>query len=197
MISTLTARPFTRLLVPLDGSWRAEYALPLIKRLACAHQLQVHVVHVVKKPEMARRLPPTQEDINLSNRLVARNQEEATHYLDQVPLCSPLAGIDVETHLLIRDDVTAALHEFVERERIDMVALTAHGYSGNTQWRYGSMANNFILYSHVPLLVIQDIPATESLTVTEVAVKIPRPGPIPGFLTPAATYRQRRGAGAD
>jgi hypothetical protein len=42
-----------------------------------------------------------------------------------------------------------------------MVALSAHGYSGNDQWPYGSMASNFILYSKVPLLIVQDLPAKE------------------------------------
>jgi hypothetical protein len=41
------------------------------------------------------------------------------------------------------------------------VALSAHGYSGNDQWPYGSMVNNFILYSKVPLLIVQDLPAKE------------------------------------
>jgi nucleotide-binding universal stress UspA family protein len=45
----------------------------------------------------------------------------------------------------------------VEREHIDLVALSAHGYSGNSQWPYGSIANNFIAYSKVPLLLSQDL----------------------------------------
>ncbi len=44
---------------------------------------------------------------------------------------------------------------------MDLVAMSAHGYSGNIQWPYGSMVNNFILYSKVPLLVVQDLPTKE------------------------------------
>ena len=40
-----------------------------------------------------------------------------------------------------------------------MLALSAHGYSGNDQWPYGSMVLNFILYGKVPLLIVQDLPA--------------------------------------
>jgi nucleotide-binding universal stress UspA family protein len=66
--------------------------------------------------------------------MVARNRKEALDYLDQVQMDSSLAGIDVKTHLLTSDDASAAIHELVDREQIDMVALSAHGYSGNNQW---------------------------------------------------------------
>jgi nucleotide-binding universal stress UspA family protein len=152
----LEENPFRRILVPLDGSWRAENVLPMVTLLARFHKSQIQIAHVVKTPEMARHLPPVQEDIDLSNRIVARNREEALHYLDQVQLHSSLAGIDVKAHLIISDNVTLALHELVDREQIDMVALSAHGYSGNNQWPYGSVVNNFILYGKVPLLIVQD-----------------------------------------
>ena len=107
---------------------------------------------------MARHLPAMHEDIDLSNRIVMRNQEEALHYLDQVKLHSPLAGMDVRAHLIISNNTAVAIHELVDREQIDMVVLGAHGYSGNSQWPYGSVVNNFILYGKVPLLIVQDLP---------------------------------------
>ena len=159
--SELKDLPYHRILVPLDGSWRAENVLPMVTLLARIHKSQVHIVHVVKTPDLPRRLPPVQEDIDLSNRIVARNREEALQYLDQIGLNSALAGIDVKTHMIISNNATLALHELVDREQIDLVALSAHGYSGNNQWPYGSMVNNFILYGKVPLLVVQDLPQKE------------------------------------
>jgi len=51
---------------------------PWSRTLARFHKSQIHIVHVVTTPEMARQLPPIQEDLELSNRIVARNREEAT-----------------------------------------------------------------------------------------------------------------------
>jgi nucleotide-binding universal stress UspA family protein len=51
----------------------------------------------------------------------------------------------------------------VEQEQIDLVAFSAHGYSGKHQWPYGSVVNNFILYSKVPLLIVQDLPSKQEL----------------------------------
>jgi nucleotide-binding universal stress UspA family protein len=152
---------YKRILVPLDGSRRAENALPMITHLARFYKSSIHIVHVVTTPEMARQMPPTREDIELSNRVVARNRDEITRYLEQVRLSSPWNDISVQTHLLTSDNAPAALHGFVEQEGIDLVALSAHGYSGNNQWPYGSMVNNFILYGKVPLLIVQDLPAKD------------------------------------
>jgi len=103
-------------------------------------------------------LPPVREDVDLSHRIVERNQEEALHYLDQLQLHSPLVGIDVKTHLIVSNDAAQSIHELVDRDQIDMVVLSAHGYSGNNLWPYGSMVYNFILYGKVPLLIVQDLP---------------------------------------
>ncbi len=158
-VSELKEQTYRQILVPLDGSQRAEYVLPLITMLARFHKSRTHILHVVKSPEMARHMPPAQEDVELSHRIVARNREEAIRYLEQVKSRSHLDGIDVQTHLITSDNAAAALHGLVEQERIDMVALNAHGYSGNNQWPYGSMVINFILYGKVPLLIVQDLPA--------------------------------------
>jgi len=164
-------QPLRRILVPLDGSWRAEYVLPMVTLLARYHNAQVQIAHVVKTPEMARQIPPAQEDIELSDRVVARNREEALKYLEQVRSVSPLAAIDVKTHLIISDNAPLAIHEIIDQEKIDMVALNAHGYSGNDQWPYGSMVNNFILYGKVPLLIVQDHPIKEKTSQVHITVK--------------------------
>jgi nucleotide-binding universal stress UspA family protein len=166
----LSAIPlYQRILVPLDGSQRAENVLPMITQLAHFHKSQIHLVHVIQTPEMARQLPPASEDIDLSNRVLARNREEAGRYLEQVKSRSYLEGISVKTHLITSDNTAVALHQLGEQEQIDMVTLSAHGYSGYLQWPYGGMVNNFIMYGKVPLLIVQDLPAKQELTPLELS----------------------------
>jgi len=160
---------YQRILVPLDGSQRAEHALPIVMQLAHVHKPTIHLVHVVQTPEMARQMPPAQEDIDLAKHIVARNREEAGHYLKQVKSRSYLQGIDVKTHLMTSDHTAASLHQVVEQEQIDMVTLSAHGYSGKHQWPYGSVASNFILYGKVSLLIVQDMPAKQELKPLELS----------------------------
>jgi nucleotide-binding universal stress UspA family protein len=164
---------YSQIMVPLDGSRRAENVIPMVTLLARHHQARIHIVHVVKAPDMARQLPLAREDIELSDRIVARNREEAIRYLEQVRLHSPLDGIEVKIHLLTSNNAAAALHELAEQEHIDLVSLSAHGYSGNDQWPYGSMVHNFILYSKVPLLIVQDLPVKEEPVTTEMTPRKP------------------------
>ena len=160
----LTETPiYQHILVPLDGSQRAENVLPIITQLANFHKSQIHLAQVVQTPEMARQMPPAREDIELSDRVVERNRKEAERYLEQLKSRSYLEGITVQTHLITSDNTAVALHQLGEQEHIDLVALSAHGYSGNHQWPYGNIVNNFIMYGKVSLLIVQDLPSRQEL----------------------------------
>lgn len=170
-VRELKEQPYRQILVPLDGSQRAEYGLPLIAILANFHKAGTHILHVVKTPEMARHMPPTQEDIDLANQITARNREEAGHYLEEVQARLHLEGMDVQNHLISNDNAFVALHELVDQEHIDLVALSAHGYSGCDKWPYGSTVLNFILYGRVPLLIVQDLPGKKEIAPVEMATR--------------------------
>jgi len=165
----LTGLRYRRLLIPLDGSQRSESVLPQAATLARAHQTQIMLAHVVRRPEMPRRTPPTREDAELADQVVERNRTEAVEYLEQVK--SRLPG-DVQTRVLVGDHVITALYELVDQEKIDLVFMSAHGYSGQTRWPYGSIVNSFIAYGTTPLLIVQDIPLDKAQpTPAEAAVK--------------------------
>jgi nucleotide-binding universal stress UspA family protein len=152
----LTDLRYRRLLIPLDGSQRAECVLPQAATLARAHQARIMLAYIVRRPEMPRRTPPTSEDIELADQVVERNRAEAIEYLEQVK--SRLPG-EVQARVLITEHVVSTLHELVDQERIDLIFLSAHGYSGQTRWPYGGTVVSFIAYGTTPLLIVQDVPA--------------------------------------
>ncbi len=165
----LTGLRYRRLLVPLDCSQRAECVLPLAATLARHHESQLVLAHIVPKPEMPRRAPPSLEDIDLANQVIARNRQEATRYLEQL---KSRLSLDARIVLMVSDNVAASLHELVEREEIDLVLLSAHGYSGGAKWPYGSVTISFIAYGTTPLLILQDLPPDEvEPTLAEVAAR--------------------------
>jgi nucleotide-binding universal stress UspA family protein len=165
----LTGLRYRRLLVPLDCSQRAEYVLPLAATLARHHESQLVLAHIVPKPEMPRRAPLSREDIDLANKVTERNRQEATRYLDQL---KSRLSVDARIVLMVSDNVAASLHELVEREEIDLVLLSAHGYSGGAKWPYGSVTVSFIAYGTTPLLILQDLPPDEvEPTLAEVAAR--------------------------
>jgi len=165
----LTGLRYKELLVPLDCSQRAECALPLATTLAHFHESELLVAHVVSRPQMPRRAAAAQEDIELANRLVERNTQEATQYLEQL---QPRLNTDVQTRLIVSDHATAALHDLVEQANVDLVVLSAHGYSGGTEWPYGSLVTNFIGYGTTPLLIVQDLSPEEVMrTKAEMSIR--------------------------
>ncbi len=146
---------FDRILVPLDGSKRSEFALPPAVRLARDHASDLILAHVTRIPEMPRRHPPNPEDRELSTRLVQRNQKEMETHFESV-----LPRLPVKARILLEaaDDPAIRLHELVGEQKADMVVMSAHGYSGKSKWTYGSIAHNFIIYGTTPLLLMQDFP---------------------------------------
>jgi nucleotide-binding universal stress UspA family protein len=155
----LGALRYRRMVVPLDNSLRAESVLPLAATLARTSEAQVLLVHVVQRPQMPRRTPPSREDSDLADRLVERNRSEAEQYLEIVRSQLPPAA--VETRLLISDHVAAALHELADQENADLVLLSAHGCSGDMRWPYGGLVAAFVAYGSSALLIFQDAPAEQ------------------------------------
>jgi nucleotide-binding universal stress UspA family protein len=153
----LTELDCRRLLVPLDGSQRAEAALAPAQQLASFYSSQVLLASVVSKPEVVRRRPLTPEEVELKDKLMSLNQLETDSYLQQVASILSSAGIEVQTRPLLGPSPTESLQDLVRQEKVDLVVLSAHGSTGTAKWPYGSVATNFIAYGTTPLLVIQDL----------------------------------------
>lgn len=146
---------YQKLLIPLDGSSRAECVLPLATSLADFHKAQLILVHAVRKPELPRRVPPSEEESELADKLVERNRQEASQYLKEL---QERFSVNLKVHLVVCEDVADTLHSLVDQEKPDLVIISAHGYSGSSHRPFGSLALNFIAYGTTPLLIIQDMP---------------------------------------
>jgi nucleotide-binding universal stress UspA family protein len=160
---------YGRILVPLDGSQRAESVLPIASQLAQFHGADLVLAHVITQPEMMQRTPLSTEDSQLVEELVARNRQKVANYFDDLRDHLP---IEVEMRLINGHDVTTSLHDMVRQAEIDLVILNAHGGSGETQRPYGSIVSNFIDYGATALLILQDLSSAEiEPTEAEVAAR--------------------------
>ena len=149
---------YKQLLIPLDGSQRAENALPPALILARFYGSQLLLAHLVYKPEMLTRTPLTHSETDLINQITERNQQKATRYLEQIRSQST-TPVDLRLH--ISEGNIGELHKLVELKDVDLVVLSAHGQSGNTKWPYGSVTLSFIVYGTTPLLIVQDLSREE------------------------------------
>ncbi len=150
---------YGRILLPLDGSQRAESVLQIAIELSRFWKAELLVAHVIARPQMPRWKPLSQEEIQLAEKIVECNRVEATQYLAEL---KHRFALQLETHLFVSDKVASSLHRFVKDQDVDLVVLTAHGFSGETAWPYGSMVFTFIAYGSSPLLIYQDM-STENI----------------------------------
>lgn len=157
----LTDIQYSRLFVGLDYSTRAEYILPVAISLAKHYKAQLILGTVIRQPEILHRFPLSEEDESLAKHIAERNYNAASHYFEQLRSQISMQGIDIETRLMVSDNVMAALHDMVEQENADMVMLVAHGQSDESRWPYGSIATSFIAYGTTSLMILQDLSSDE------------------------------------
>lgn len=150
---------YKRLIVPMDGSKRAECILPLAKSICEMQDSKVFLTHIVEEPKLPRQIPASKEIENMAEKLSNLNMKEMQKYFNGISKQFPKENVD----LIIESsrDPIVALHNIIDREKMDLVLLSAHGYSGENRWPYGSIALNFIVYGTAPLIIIQDLKREE------------------------------------
>jgi nucleotide-binding universal stress UspA family protein len=133
-------------LVPLDGSLRTESILPIAIRIAKSNDAELLLVHVV--PELIPSIVAEDEELQLGSEL-ARRLELQNNLASEVRA--------VRTTVIRSADPCQSLLELSERERVDLVVLSAHGSTCNRERSFGGVATHLLAHSTVPLLVLQDL----------------------------------------
>ena len=146
-------RPFTHLLVPLDGTPFAEQALPLVLHLA-RPAARLTLVHVHQPPTFgpgatvggmaggALGMPPT---VPLDPQVLDDLARGAGGYLDDVAArLATRTAVQVTTRLIEHDDVAAALEEAVEDSGAELVVMASHDRSGLSRLFAGSVAEDLV-----------------------------------------------------
>jgi nucleotide-binding universal stress UspA family protein len=150
---------YKNLMIPLDGSKRAECILPLAESICDVQNSKLFLTHIVEEPNLPCQTPLNDEDNALIESVNQLNYQESQNYLIQIR--EQLTQDNVETIIELSKKPTAALHNIIERENIDLVLLSAHGFSGDNRWPYGKITLNFIAFGTTPLIIIQDLSRDE------------------------------------
>jgi nucleotide-binding universal stress UspA family protein len=160
---------YSKIFLPLDGSQRAEMPLMLAETLARAHNSEILIAHVVRQPELPRRTPPSQEDLQMVHQLVQRNRDEALQYLEDI---QSRVSLPVQVFLEVSTSISRTLHQIAEDNEVELTLISAHGYSGDTCCPYGSVGLSFLIYGSTPLLILQDLPTNRiELMRSEIAAR--------------------------
>ncbi|MDP2729982.1 MAG: universal stress protein [Dehalococcoidales bacterium] len=153
---SLKPNPFEKILVCLDGSRLAEQILPYAQAQANRFYSKVMLLQVATVPTMALAGAGT-EAAPASDQLVAEQSRiaegEAGEYLKKV--AQNLAIDNLEIVVLQGTPVGKAILDYADEQGIDLVCLATHGRSGLGRAVFGSVANQVLRESGLPILVIK------------------------------------------
>jgi nucleotide-binding universal stress UspA family protein len=143
---------FKRIIVPLDGSKRAEQAIPVAARIARASKGSIIFLQVVTVPlEIGSQVIPLS---GISSTTLDNDINAATNYLAAIARRDELDGISLKMKVLTG---TAAqkIQDVIEEEQADLVVMCSHGYTGIKRLTIGSVAQKVARHSTVPVLVLR------------------------------------------
>ncbi|AKH43958.1 nucleotide-binding universal stress UspA family protein [Altererythrobacter atlanticus] len=144
---------YHKVLVPLDGSCRAESVLPLASRIARAHGAEIVLAHVIPKSAFVDSQATEKSD--LWARLVAQNEKQAREYLDELQAKLRGDGHVVSVVVAPNGDARPRLRRLAQEQQIDLIVLSSHGQSGLNDVPCGSVTEYLATHAPVPMLIVR------------------------------------------
>lgn len=142
---------YEKILVPLDGSKRAERILPHVEKLAHDNDATVVFFTVVNTPSLFGF-----DDLQYAHfeKEYEKHLEESEKYVKGLAGEFKAKGIEAR-HRAVSGPVVKEILDSAERENVDLVAICSHGRGGLSRLFYGSIASGILNRVDRPLLVIR------------------------------------------
>jgi nucleotide-binding universal stress UspA family protein len=150
---------YQTLLVPLDGSPRAESILPHVESLALQFKSKVFFLQVVEPP--LQFVNPSFYETTIQTDVIheymedfKRKKKEISAYLARIQEGFQKKGI--KTGIFVEQGgAVETILTVAQRENADLIAIASHGRSGLSRVFYGSVAAGIMQKIDRPLLVIR------------------------------------------
>ncbi|HEX2280817.1 MAG TPA: universal stress protein [Thermomicrobiales bacterium] len=143
------------ILVPLDGSTFAEYALEAAQESLASKKLQIHLVRIPETVTWATTPGMTgAASYQMIDTYMEASTEEATAYLTEVAGRLKERGHSVNwevRHGVIADEIAAAADE----HKVDLVVIATHGRTGFRRIVMGSVAERVLHEASAPLMMVR------------------------------------------
>lgn len=144
---------YRKILVPLDGSARAEAILPHVENMAARYEAAVILLMVDDESLMMLGLD---EVIDVNEYFEKRRQRwnKIEVYLQAIIDKWRTMGVEAQMHIG-QGQVVACIIETAIREQVDIVTMSSHGHSGMQRAFYGSVAVGVLNKIDRPLLLVR------------------------------------------
>jgi nucleotide-binding universal stress UspA family protein len=144
---------FQRMLLPLDGSKRAERAIPIAARIARASGGSLILLRAVgTQIEFGTYMT---EPSVLIQEALELDLTRAIDYLARIKTSHELEGI--ETTVEVRSGGAAqTILDVAQMQHVDLIVMCSHGDTGFKRWALGSVAQQVTRHSPLPVLVLRE-----------------------------------------
>jgi nucleotide-binding universal stress UspA family protein len=176
---------YKRILVPLDGSARAEQAIPIAARIARALGDSVILLRVATAPVDTGKYSTTSGYVEEA---VDADLAGATSYLENIAESNELDGITTEVKAFI-GAVAPTILSAAQSFHANIIVMCSHGYTGFKRWALGSVADKVTRHSPIPVLVLREggpVPTTAEHQPVHVLVPVDGSTLSEAVLEPAA-----------
>lgn len=163
---------FRRILVPLDGSRRAEVAIPAAARLAQAtHGAVILMSSIVPLTPYGPYITTPSGPASTQS---SRERDQLLSYLKRVGASEALAGLTVETRVT-EGPAAESILTTSESENADLIAICARGATGFHRWKLGGVSQHVVRQSDRPVLLLPDpAPGAEPTTIPDQLASVHR-----------------------
>lgn len=144
---------FQHILVPIDGSPRAETALPVAARLARTTGGTVILVRVVSTA--LEYWPVGSTMVSMAQTVVEADLAEAERYLSELSVSPLLKDVQVKT-VVLSGTAAPTILSVARSYHADLIVLCSHGYTGMKRWVMGSVAGKIVRHSTLPVFVLRE-----------------------------------------
>jgi nucleotide-binding universal stress UspA family protein len=145
------ANMYKAILVPLDGSKRAERILKHVEPLAHCFNAKVIFLQVVTAPNLVGY---DESGILLYHHNLEQLAKQAESYLNSLKGEFREKGIEAKT-CVVGGPVVEQIIDCALREKADLVAMSSHGRTGLARAFYGSVTAGVLHLIDRPLLIIR------------------------------------------
>jgi nucleotide-binding universal stress UspA family protein len=143
---------YKTILVPIDGSKRAERILPHVENLAQSYGAKVILLRIVELGTNAgMEIRNAPED---AKNIIEDRVAKAESYLKGIQGVFREKGIESRARI-VHGPVVEAILNSAERENADLIAMTSHGRGGVFRVFYGSVAAGILQRVDRPLFLIR------------------------------------------
>lgn len=157
-------------LVPLDGSALAEWALPLGTSIAQHTGRPLWVVQVVPVP--TRAVPSETGGVLTVDEMLDVLRSRAREYLSRVEEQVKATGVSVEGRIVTARTAAEGIAEVADEHHAAFVVMATHGYTGLSRWALGSVTDRVLHLTKRPLIAVRPPQGEERITLTAEALPL-------------------------